>query len=189
MDVEAIKDKVAAKVEKYFESQGYDKDEIREDGLYNIDVQENNLDGYIDLYLYAEISVEEFLHLADKLNAVVEKYDQSTYFDIHTPGVYTARIYVKNLKSSKRVKIGSKDLKAFGAWVMDEVNDNLHFSQVEVESTKVDGSTLKVTVVKDGMSRQSGSIELDPTEDYSYNTLVARVGDDIVNQILDKILV
>lgn len=187
MNLNKLKSQLTKAMYDYFKREYYDEDEIDDMGLFNIQTQENALDEYVDVYIYAEISVEDFIHYSEKLNTIVERYDKSAYFDIEQPGVYMARLYSDNIEQN--VSINKTDLKKFGQAVVDELNSMLHFFEASVNYCKVvNGNELELAVKKDGRHSFSYSVTVDPTEEYNASILESQFLDEFVDDLYDKLV-
>ena len=110
-----LKRRLSNALDKYFEDDlGYDKNEIPRLNLYRIDFEYDKADNYWDVYLYAEISMDEFFDLQPKLNSIVESIDESAYWDVQQPGVFMCRIYQEYIAdNSTKYEISQKDLTNF----------------------------------------------------------------------------
>ena len=64
---------------------------------YRVDIKDGKVDNsrYIDVYVYAELSLSEFTRFAERnLNKVVMKYDPDAYFEAQRPGIFVCRIWL-----------------------------------------------------------------------------------------------
>lgn len=101
MKLDSIQRKLESQLIRYFSSEGYSDEEIESSELYTIEFKPNTSKKYSDIYVYAEIEVNDFLSLADSWNSVLQDFDPSAYFDILSNGIYTARIYWDAVKSNQ----------------------------------------------------------------------------------------
>ena len=125
MKLDSIERKLSAYLDKYFKSEGYAESEL--DSLYTIKFEQNVLKKYVDLYLYAGISVDDFFTISDNLNEIVESADPSSYFDILSPEIYSARLYwdaieFNESEESKNI-LSKKNLIKFGEAITSLLND------------------------------------------------------------------
>lgn len=124
-------DKALRKILKdyYVNSLGYDSNEVDTLGLYNVVIKTNELEEYTDVYVYAEMNLEEFYTIEHQLNSVVTKYDNGSYFEANSPGIFMARIWwdaesnLNSEDSSDTIKSGIIDLIDFFTLHCDELDD------------------------------------------------------------------
>ena len=132
MKFDSLKRKIELKVRDYFHDEGYSDDELDTLNLYRIEVK-NNIDGkFTDIYVYAEIPVENFFEVDDIWNEVLIDYDESAYFDAESPGVYMARIYWNAMKNSveKQSAITRNNLIKLGETIcldLEDENDEVFY--------------------------------------------------------------
>ena len=118
MKIDSIQRKLDAQLTKYFKSEGYSNKEIKDLGLYKLEFEKNTQGNYVDVYIYAEITADEFFSISNSLDDIVTSFDSSAYFDIISPGIYMARIYTDSNITSYRIhpeyELNSNDLTKFG---------------------------------------------------------------------------
>lgn len=146
MKTEDIKRKLLAKLESYFLDNGYDEDAL---DMIHVTSQDNRREGYTDFYIYAELSIEEFFQCDQIFNDVVEKYDESAYFDVVEPGVFMTRVYWNAAKNSEELSskqvITSSNLTKFGEYVSYKLEDE-YDEEFWVEDIEYNDQSQKLTI-------------------------------------------
>lgn len=141
MRLDSIKRKLEAQLINYFLSEGYSDEEIETSNLYTIEIKSNAYDKYSDIYVYAEIEVDEFLTVADSWNSIVQFFDPAAYFDVFTNGIYSARIYWESVKSKQRETsktiLDKRNQIKFGesltAILEDEYDENFYLDDIDFD--------------------------------------------------------
>ena len=128
MKFEDAKRKIELKLTKYFKNeQGYSYDEIDDMNLFTVNLHHDVKGKFTDIEVRAELTVEEFFNVSKDLDAIVAKYDESSYFDVEEPGVYSARLYwdsVKDKKSEKSILTKANLLKLGESICLDLEDSN-----------------------------------------------------------------
>ena len=177
MKTDEIKRKLLAKLESYCLNNGYDEDII---DTFHITSQDNRHEGYTDIYMYAEMSIEEFFECDQVFNDVVTKYDESAYFDVVEPGVFMTRIYWDTAKKSDSIEksqiITPNNLIKFGEyisykledeydeefWVEDiDYNDKTQKLEISVSSAESDlKTTVSIKMYEDDIDEYQDMVDL-----------------------------
>lgn len=184
VNLDSTKRKIEKLLNKFFIEEGYEKSEI--DNLYRITEFENSAENYIDLYIYAELDVDDFFKILDKLNEIVMLKDDSAYFDIISPGIYMARIYDVKMNSSN-YNITQSDLTRFSQAAVENVEDELN-ETFWVDDIKYDKQNQDISIKissdsYDGMA----FIRIDISSITSYSDLVDIYLDETVDKLLNDI--
>lgn len=197
MNKDRLESQLKKELYKIFKQEYYDEEEVDELGLFNIEFKENEIDNYTDVYIYAELSIEEFAKYQDKLNEIVERYDPSAYFDIINTGIYMSRIYDTKGNSSKKqidrkessVKIDDKYLKRFGIFVADEINDYLRTYECDYKHCYIgDDNTLILVVTIDGRHDWHYQTKLNPNKQYNAQNLISDFAQDAYDDLTSRMM-
>lgn len=184
--------------ENYFVSQGYTLQEEYSQKLFRVEIEDNSDEKYSDIYIYSELSPEEFFTISSELNAIVEKFDSSAYFDLVEPGVFQSRIYwdsAENSDFNSTYSISSKDLRNFGEQVcvaLEDVADK-EFELIEdfwVDNIgyDIDSSELIIEISSNNYTGNA-NIHLYNEDIFNYNDLIDvalnRTVEFFVNELLE----
>ena len=127
MKLETVQRKLEAQLDKYFKSEGYADSEIEDSNLYEIKIEPNTHKKYTDIYIFSEISVDDFFTVQNSWNKIVESVDPSAYFDILNSGTYVARIYwdtaQKNITEDADHILDQSNLIKFGELLAADLDD------------------------------------------------------------------
>lgn len=83
MQNENLKRQLKAALNRYYRlNHGFNNADIEDERPYEIEEQVNKDENYTDVYIYTDITLDEFFKaLQPQIDKVVQKFDPSAYFD------------------------------------------------------------------------------------------------------------
>ena len=192
MKFDSLKRKLDAQITKYFRSEGYSSHELSQLKLFSISIEENNEEKYSDLYVYAELSIDEFFELKDGWGVLVESIDPSAYFDVVSPGIYMCRIYwdSANMQESRSNYdiLSLSNLIKFGESSILELQD-IQDEDFWLDDIYVDNNASKLYCkVSSNNYESEANIDINLDDIDSYQDIVTLYQDNLVDE-LDKNIV
>lgn len=147
MDLSHLELQISDVVRNYYiNTLGYDESEVDSLGLYRVDIRNNDIEEYTDIYLYAELSLDEFYVISDELNEVVMTVDSGAYFDAHSGGCFVCRIYWENANSNltKEERQAKEDIQTnieilldFFTTHFDDISDDMQIDEYEYDDGRL----------------------------------------------------
>lgn len=144
MQNENLKRQLRTALNRYYkQNHGYNQTDIDEENPFNIEEKVNQEENYTDVYVYAEITISEFFDLLQpELDKVVQKFDDSAYFDVVDNGEYMARVYWDTKTNSSAVTVmTNRNLINLANKVCDiisdDYNDEFVTSEIEFNDDKI----------------------------------------------------
>lgn len=188
MNTKIIENRLSKILFDYFKNtEGYDEKEIPSLNLYNIVFEENNDKNYIDVYIYTELDVDAFFNISDKLNNYIASVEKSAYFDILSPGIYMARIYLDSVEDTM-YEITYKDLNKFGNEVIENLNDEFN-EEFWVDDIKYDKHNKDIIIQVSSDSYEAmGFLRIDESALDNYEDLLNLYLDELIVQLENDIL-
>lgn len=192
MKFDSLKRKLSVQITKYFRGEGYSRNEVTQLKLFSISIEENNKEKYSDIYVYAELSIDEFLTLKDSWDVLVESIDPSAYFDVVSPGIYICRIYwdtanIQDTKSNYDI-LSLSNLIKFGESSILELQD-LQDEDFWLDDIRVNNNASKLYCkVSSNNYESEANIDINLDDIDNYQDLVILYQDNLVDE-LDKNIV
>lgn len=143
MNISEITKQLSKIVENYFKSQGYEPSDLNH--MYEIKSEFDESSNFVDITIYAELSIEEFFELQDSLNSIISKYDKTSYFDILDEGVFLAQIDLSEFNPKQSIEIPKLWLTNFGESICEKL-ENAFDDTFYVSDITIDNNQLKLAV-------------------------------------------
>lgn len=147
MDLSHLESEIADVARNYYvNTLGYDESEVDTLGLYRVDITNNDIEEYTDIYLYAELSLDEFYTIVDELNEVVMSVDSGAYFDAHSGGCFMCRIYWENannkltkeeLHAKEDIQTNIEILLDYFTAHSDDISDDIQVDEYEYDDDRL----------------------------------------------------
>ena len=187
-----IKQKLNSAVKQYFLSQGYELEEINALHLYSIEFDDNPQEEYTDIYLNAELTIEEFMNAVDSFDEIVQAVDASSYFDPVQPGIYLARIYWSSIDKSYSEPedsiLNQDNLTKFGELVTSILEDDLD-EDFWVDEIALNSNDTRLYVEVSSQNYESlAYVDIEPLIIASYQDLKDLYLEEIVNRLKENLV-
>lgn len=150
MILDAITRKLERKLSAICKQAGYIDDEIESGEAFRIQSKNVKSDRCVDIYVYTDLSLDEFVSELDNLTEVVTKFDPGAYFDLVEPGVAMARLYwdvLNQYKDTSDEILTSPNLTKLGESICIELEDSYdeEFYVDDIKYIKTD-QVIEITV-------------------------------------------
>lgn len=99
-----LQDQITTAIVDYFSSVGYTYKEMSQNGfLPSMEIESDRDEEYTDVYIYSEISINEFESMHESWDCIAKIVDPSAYFEAVKQGVYVTRIYWAFLEDADEI--------------------------------------------------------------------------------------
>ena len=171
-------------LEKYYEKQGYEKEELKQLGLYRIDIKPNTAHQYTDIYIYAEMSFDDFIEEQSSWNKIVEQLDESAYFDAESSGVFVARVYWDTLDIND--VLSQQNLNKFGNAICFDLDEEFG-EDVFLDDISYDSNSQRLNIEVSGYTyKSSANVKVYAYDVETYQDLVQNYKDRIVKTLVAR---
>ena len=181
MKISPITEKLVSRLTKY-----YDEDE------FEVEVSSNYSDKYTDIEIVTnDKDVDEFFKFIDELDAIVQRFDQSSYFDVIAPGQYLARVYwdvaQKSSNPNLEIVLNHANLIKLGNEICYNLEDELN-EEFFLDDISYDESSQCISIKISSESFDS-SADVRVVEEYidSYRDLIESSERKILKKLLQNL--